>query len=82
MRLFWTAPARQDYRHWEERDPKIADLIDELLHDIEEKSWKRPPAILYYRRTTGFTQVRLISLSAKKSQREFLGSHPGSISPG
>ena len=38
MRDLWTRQAWQEYRHWEERDPKMADLIDDLLNDIADKS--------------------------------------------
>jgi toxin YoeB len=36
MRLLWTPEALQDYRYWQQNDPKIATAINELINDIRQ----------------------------------------------
>jgi toxin YoeB len=36
MRLLWTPEALQDYRYWQQHDPKIVTAINELINDIRQ----------------------------------------------
>jgi toxin YoeB len=41
MTVFWTRAAWKDYLRWRELDPKIMQLVDELVIDAAKDSYRR-----------------------------------------
>ena len=40
MKLLWTAPAWEDYLHWQAADPKVLQSINDLIKDIKRHPFK------------------------------------------